>query len=623
METLDSKIQIPSAVSQKTRKKYVQRHETTHSFLIPRPIFAREYIPKRDMTILNQSFVRCNPMPVPIFGRAKVHNRAFFVPFRTVMPDWDAFYTSSPFSYSRQGNSPVVQIPSHSPIVNNSVLVELFTSTNQFAVAGTSTSYDFIYYDSSDPDNPVTSYYKFTPLGIQLYSVFLGVGIKIFWNKAYDNYEHDAMKFLCYCKVLLDWYYPSAYIGDGMYQFLQGLFDIPVVDNRLSRTQIADILSFLLYCTYDNDYFVGAFDKPTGPNSVNYERNMAFPDITNDKAVRQVVANSVNGVGSPSSSSNIPGNGTPFIGGESTGSAIVPTGVTTQYVLDCLKSMTDLTKRHQLAGVRVLDRYLAELGVNLKSELLKRSMYIGSMSFDLEFYDVFSHSDTYQMQGSVLGAYAGKGFGYGETEFNFSDYDDFGCVIIVNSIIPEIGYYQGIHRENKHIYYSQYWHPDLDHLAPQAIGADELIVPVDGSNSVLNDSITRLDEHIFGFTSQFIEYNVPCDVQSGLFAAKSQSGLLPFYSLMRDVSWITEGDAPDVTDVTHNKGFVLGKDTGQYNRIFVHGGDKLTLRDNLIASHRFEVTQYDYTLPNFNTYEFSHGDENKKVGIEVNGSKVN
>lgn len=632
MSEMPSKTHIPVSVPSKTRKFYTQDHITTHSFMNPRPIFCREYVPKRNMSVQVDSFIRCNPMPVPIFGHCKVHNRAFFVPFRAVMPDFNSFYSNSPYNYPYiDSQTPVTAIPTSVNYISNDDLVNLFyltlDQTNGLLITGTSSDYDIVIYNpSSSP--VVTVYAKFTVKGIRWLSILESLGYKINWQLS-DKSHLSAMPLLCYSKVMLDWYYPSAYVGDTNYNNCDRIFRVARYDKRIDYTAVSVLLQTSDYITYNPDYFVNAWDYPTGPNNITSgltEKKISITDVTNDSTNGVfAVTNDSAGVSNPINTVR-PTNGTPFIGSTSTSTSSAAIGVTTQYVLDALKSLTDYTKRHQLAGVRALDRYLAELGINLSAEIMNRSMYLGSKDFDMEFYDVFSHADTENQSGSPLGAYAGKGNGYGgNMTFDYDNGQEFGMFIIVNSIIPVVGYYQGSHRETMHINALDFYHGDFDHMAVQPISCREVYVTQNGSLSISGyavDNGNGLNSQIWGYAPKYIEYNTPMDLQTGLYRIKTRSKLLPCYSLMRDLSFYESGQ---LNQMKHNIGFVKGNDASQYDRIFYLAKDVIG-EDQMNAIHHFEVTQTDSTLPAYDTYEFKHeGDEyeGKKVTLDINGSKLN
>lgn len=612
MAKFPDSVSVPIAVPGKSRKFYTQRHITTASFMSPRPIFAREYVPERDMTVKTTSFVRANPMPVPIFGSASVHNRAFFVPFRTIFPMWNEFISNTIYNNGTYSN-----MPTSVPILTNKIMMEVFTNspgaqTMDTTVADASSA-DIVYREAG-----TIKYGAFMDRGIHYLSILESLGYKIHWNNA-DNTPFSALPLLAFAKVMIDWYYPSAYVGSQTYNTVQGICNYQGGIKNLNLVEVLALLSACERCTYDNDYFVNAWDQPIGPNG-GIERSLVLTDVTSNASVKQLVTNDPSSSPTPTSPNVKPSNNTPFIGSNGGSNQTVNSGVTTQYVINALRSMTDFTLRHRIAGVRALDRYLLEYGVNLSDEIMRRSMYLGSQTFDMEFYDVFSHASTATAD---LGDFAGKGTGFsGEKAFHLSGVKEFGIFIIVNSIMPHVDYFQGQSRETMHLYAMDFYHPDYDHMMVQPISNREIYVTQNAASSYATPVQGQPDvnDHIFGYTSKYIEYNIPMSVQSGLYRSKLRRGLLPCYSLMRDLSYL---DGLAVSAVAHSIGFVQGEDANQYNRIFYASLDpKSDFNEDMFnCIHKFEVTNIDSTLQPYESFDFEHN--NDKVDIQVNGSKLN
>ena len=135
-----------------------------------------------------------------------------------------------------------------------------------------------------------------------------------------------------------------------------------------------------------------------------------------------------------------------------------------EYALTALKSLTDFMKRNQLAGSKAADRYLARFGKALTSEQLGRSVYLGASMQDIQIGDIMSTSDTVNGNaGEQLGAYAGKGISYGNGHFDYET-KEYGMFITVCSIVPKVGYFQGIDRTVKHLSKLDFYMPEFDNL---------------------------------------------------------------------------------------------------------------------------------------------------------------
>ena len=82
---------LKSGRSKNTRIPLPHHVKTTSDFFKFKPSLCREVVPGDDFDVEMKSFVRMTPMPRPTFGRIKFHNRAFFVPYRTIMEGFTHF----------------------------------------------------------------------------------------------------------------------------------------------------------------------------------------------------------------------------------------------------------------------------------------------------------------------------------------------------------------------------------------------------------------------------------------------------------------------------------------------------------------------------------------------------
>ena len=574
MASFLDKIKVNTAVDNRTKLDLGCDHITTANFMQYNVAWFKELVPKEKISVSMETFTRLNPMPVPTFGRAKINNRAFFVPFRTIFPAWNDFITDARHTYANN----VMKTVDTVILVKNSVLLNyIFTQAN--LVTGADVAYDVDALVGGSPKK-----YKLTSKGRQILKVLESLGYKIIWNDSQD-YSWSALPLLAMAKVYCDWYYPSQYIGTGFdVDEVEGIFNRDVSTFvELSATDIAAIFNLISAgVCYDSDYFVSAFDNPTGPNTD------AFSGIT---------ISDPQGVGTVSVPTSGQSEGTPGLAGTRI----------TQWLVDGLKSLTDYMKRHQLVGARALDRYLARFGVNLSAEKLRRSIYLGSDYENIQFGDVMSTADT---QGASLGNYAGKGIGYGTGSFDYET-DEYGIMIIISSIVPKAGYYQGVNRNNMHITKLDFWTPEFDNMGCQAISKAELYVPM--SNNDASMTTSALTDGVFGWTPRYAEYKVGRDMLTGDFRCGSINAGQEAWHTMREVNYA------HVSDIVHDIDFVKGSDADQYSRIFYNTDADVADKFNII--YHFEVASWSPMKALFDTYEF----ENKGASVteDANGVKMN
>lgn len=598
MASFLDKIKVKTAVDDRVKLDLGCDHITTANFMQYNVAWSKELVPKEKISVSMETFTRLNPMPVPTFGRAKINNRAFFVPFRTIFPGWNDFITDAKHTYADGYTEAISEVP----VVGNDILVQLFIGDDPTAIdEGTRTDYAECISVQDDYDgeydifvfdrlNGANLYWKLTAKGRQVVKVLESLGYKINWyipNDGDDSVVYSALPILAMAKVYCDWYYPSAYVGtNSLFNAVEAIFHKDTRGSQnLGLGNLESIFRLIINgVNYDSDYFVSAWDNPVSPNSEAYSR-MSIGDPT-----LSIEPGTVNNYGDDPT-------GTPFAEGK-----------LTQWMIDGLKSLTDYMKRHQLVGARALDRYLARFGINLSAEKLRRSVYLGSGYENIQFGDVMSTADT---DGASLGNYAGKGIGYGTANFDYET-DEYGIMIIISSIVPKAGYYQGVNRNVMHVGKLDYWTPEFDNLGTQAISKSELFVPF-GSTDMASDDLVALDSGVFGWTPRYAEYKIGRDMLTGDFRYDSMNAGQEAWHTMRELNYT------DADDIVHNVNFVSGRDAGQYSRIFYNTDAEAADKFNVI--YHFEVASWSPMKALFDTYEFDS--KGASVTEDANGVKMN
>ena len=573
------KMKINTAVTDHVKLDLSSDHITTANFMQFNVAWSKELVPGEKISVNMETFTRLAPMPVPTFGRARINNRAFFVPFRTIFPGWNDFITDTKHTFSN-GTSATIN---YAPTIEGKVFWQFFFTPGIAFVSEEVTDPDALY-DYMDSDGKKI---KLLPKGRQFMKVLNSLGYTpIFINKE-DTNKYSALPLLAYAKVYSDWYYPSAYADDSTSQEVNALFNRDDVnDFTLTIDHLILIMMVSEKVCYDSDYFVSAWQNPTTPNNGSYS-SFSISDISTSTGGDSVYTASTNGT--PITTSN---------------SAL------SQYALNALRSLTDYMKRHQLVGARALDRYLSRFGIQLSAEKLRRSVYIGTTSSDIQFGDIMSTSDT---SGAALGDYAGKGIGYGTSNFDFET-DEYGIMIIVSSILPKTGYYQGVDRNVLHTAKTDYWTPEFDNLGTQAIAAGELFVPAGSSDDSWNEVDNRsLYNSVFGWTPRYAEYKVGRDRLTGDFRYDTMNALSDSWHTMRQISY------SKAANIKVNSNFVKGADSGQYSRIFYNTDPDVGDKFNVI--YHFDVASYSPMKALFDTYEFE--EKGKEVTLNANGVKMN
>lgn len=603
-----NKTQVPVASHNSTKINLSAPHITTADFMQYNVAKILHLVPGQSVDIKHTTFTRLEPMPVPTFGRARIFNRAYFVPFRVVWSSWMDFINDTPHSYDDNGGA-TFGIPTTAPWFRMIDLIETFIEDSEFCNQVTESTADFNYgIVLDDLTAEENLFYKFTNLGRWAYKMLRSLGYGITFSDytvqpEQNNQKLSALPFLCAAKVYCDFYFPAQYAQTQDMLEVQRFFTRNVPEDYFEETwytpqDIRTILKLMYNIAYSSDYFTSAWDNPVSPND-NLTSDFSIYDFTSSYSgtsnanLGNVVSNEVNG--------------TPEIVQDSVPSR---TGPISQYALTALKSLTDYVKRNQIVGSRSLDRYLARYGFNLTAEKLNRCIKISEYSQDIQFGDVTATADTARDEGAVLGSFAGKGLSYGNGSFDFQTVEH-GCLIIVSTIVPDVAYYQGLQRSVLHIDKTDFWTPEFDNLGVQAIAAQELYVPMDTLKIQGN---VGYDDKIFGFAPRYAEYKIPYAQMTGDYTLRSMNVGKDSWNLFRDVSESNRGEDGEI--LPHSLNFVLANDRNQYNRIFYFPSKDV---DHFNVIHDLNISSLFPGKGVFDTYEFEDEDKSKKVTMDVGG----
>ena len=588
MPNVPNKMQMPTAITSYSNQNLNGSHATTANIMELNVATAMELVPHQSINVSQRTFTRANPMPVPTFGDCYIHNRAFFVPFRTIMPEWNEFITDT----SANSSSGLPVLVSSTPLLPNSELVKYFEVNSE----GSATlAYDINIIQETGIAEPR----KLTPRGARALKILTALGYAVDFNKRNEDANYSALNILALAKVYLDWYYPSVYITDYEASQVQILFEKKTsslgAPYSLTYVDLDNIFLMIERVCYDADYFTSAWDNPVAPTSLTYS-SISINDVTDPN--------------SPPALETDP-NGTP---------RIKSTYNLTQYGDDALHALTDYMKRHQMSGARVLDRYLARFGVTLDSAILDRSIYLGSHTGMVDFGNVTSTANS---DGTPLGGYAGIGVGGSDGAFTYKS-DEYGLFIILSSIVTRGGYYQGCDRMTMHTSKLDFYTPEFDNLGVQALATRELYVPLDAveqyadGTNILNAPAVDYNGLVFGFVPRYAEYKRGRDILSGDYRLGSRNSGKDAWYLYRDLTPYFK--SLGVANAKHSVDFLQSADADQYGRIFYNTDDSV---DQFNILHLFNIKSRFPGKSLYDSYEFEDEDKAPKVSMDVNGVKAN
>ena len=161
MSNIISKIRQRIALKDHSKFDLSCDHITTTDFFKIQPVYFKEMVPGEKININCQTFTRLSPLVNPMYGRCRIVNRAFFVPFRTIMKGWNEFITDVPYE------GKYLQVP----LIDPSTLSACFTSGWASVVSSGDSDFKVIGTDA-------TVSYRFNAAGRRIWSILCSLGYR-------------------------------------------------------------------------------------------------------------------------------------------------------------------------------------------------------------------------------------------------------------------------------------------------------------------------------------------------------------------------------------------------------------------------------------------------------------
>lgn len=570
-----SNVKVPVAIGKLNKFDLSCTNVTTNDFFKLKPVYTRELMPRQKIDINMSLFSRLAPMFKPMYGSAKFVTRCFFVPYRTLVLGFNEFITDTKYN----GNFIYI------PYIKNSTIVYMFLTNSQYATSSAQLGADFAIKTGIN----VYEYRKFTAKGKHAFDVLQNLGYQINFSMLEgDDVSMSALPFLAYRKVIYDWYVNRQYNDLNLNP------ESYAVETSLPVGVLIATFDKGLYAQYPKDYFTSAWDNPVSPNNQSVSSSaiqIVDPTYAKDRE-------SSDSVIVPRETDNH--YGTPVL--EDPDNEFTNF---TQYLDTALHKVTDYVKRHQLAGTLAMDRFYTRYGIHLKDAVLNRSTYLGKSISPITIADVMNMSSSDE---ATLGEYAAKGVSSSNGHFHFES-EEFGQLIVMNVIIPDVSYVQGRDRMLQHIDKLSFATPEFDMLGVQALRKDEILAGFDNINLKPHSSYQA--DGVFGFTSRYSEYKCPVNRVTGNF------GLKLFSSTSDENRWHFARLFGSEYNPVHDLSFCTGTQQ-QYDRIFSDTNDDY---DHFISVFRFNITSHMPLAHMYDDYEWSEMDK-PRVDVPLNGTTL-
>lgn len=602
------KVNIPSALSK--RNKFTGRSEvfSSRSWFEFCPDYFQHLNPNDEIEVNLQSFARALPMPVPTMGKCDLVYRSFFIPYSAVFRGWNDFKTNTVHYYSDGQVDLIPYVRSFSL----KTICDFFIANSERVVDSPA---DFVGYDGN-------LYVLSTIKGRRFFKLFNALGYRLLGVT--DNSTQaagilfNALPLLCVARVYLDYYFPSQFRQSGDFLKLnQVLVNDEPGGNELQFSDINAIANVTFSTCYDDDLFVESFVEPVAYNTPF--NTITLTDPSSNGTTPKFVQNS----------SVI--SGTPVMGTGSTGSGSSMRTTFTQWQVIALQRLTQYMKRNQLAGSFAYERLLARFGFTVSHDVSK---YIDSYVVPVNIGDVMSTTDNFDSStdtGASLGSYAGKALAFNSNNDGFFKFraPTFGMFLVVCSVIPRTGYFQGINRHNLHLTPLDFYEPEFDGLNPSAINACEVFTPQTSSVGDVSPSVFKATEakQVFGFAQLYYEYKTFRDNVIGDFIEGSKNRGLDAYFLLR--KFVNSSFASGYADVKQDVNFVRASDWTQYNRMFGQDVDADTLASDIVDGFRvrsvYTISLYSNMRSLYDDIDFDQLAHNSAgdSSFDVSSAKLN
>lgn len=591
MVSVVSKARVPVAAPKKSKFSVPSVHITTQGFMKFFPSYVRPIIKDTHLKCHHDTFVRTSPLDKPFYGDVKMHNRAFFVPYRVCWEPFEDFRNDVPHNQP-DGTSIIPRVPGFTA----ASLLQALTSRNAEDWFG----YVVPVGQNCDILASTGQPFVFNTRGRAAVSFIESLGYKVFNTKTLFRYS--ALNLLAAAKVYLDWYYPNQYAHYGVYASIDGIMQRQVTYD-LTPEEIRLILDAVLFVCYDSDFFTSLWDNPTAPSDNVGSDDFVIHDVTGRGLDGTIMVDQI-------------ANGTPELvsrTGEFTG--------VTQYNIESLRALTSYVKRHQLSGSLSLNRALSQYGVMLDAEKLRRCYYLGSDDFELHVGDVTSTAET---EGASLGSYAGKAIASSAKDFEMHSDED-GVFLVISTIIPRPLYWQGIDKNVINQYKLDFHNPEFDALSVDVVRQAEVFVQRGTNQSEIDDNDYLLSG-FFGFASRYYSHKIGYDRVTGDFTFSTVNSDLLGWFLSREIHLPTS-----LSNFKHNFDFVRGLDAGQYNNVFLlPQGDEWPdavgtdiAPDPFFVVHRDNVQLLSPMRHLYDDVVFDDEKSSKSVIQDPNGVKLN
>ena len=670
-------------------------NNTTMDFGFLQPLLSQYMLPNSSISVNSKQLVRLAPMPTPSFARMYLQNYARFVKMTDVVPYFESLLSGISFTTP----SGVSVKPTQMPVTTNSFLLwnilclsrcsvyekyaigvneygwkhiplDLTSDISNFRdcllnrfgfsksltlalapvfdVPSDSTisplMSDYIIEDDFANDTTDTTYlfcFQFSSRAKHLRKQLLGLGYSL---NGEDNKPVSIAPILAYYKAYYDYFgltrdiqfeQTNCFKVIGLvWEYVTNFYQL---DGSVSQSNLLLFIDFLrdfvnLYYTDASSYIAAHRSKPmNGAASHLPPVNTSLYSLVNYASHDTSRYIKPNNFGVPHVDADPP--------------------LTTWLSIDLLRRLSRFVSKDSVIGKRLSDWVKVHYGSDVSFDLFKDSFNISEWRTPIDIDDVFSTSETSDIgnkdKGDYLGAYAGKGIGFGKGGFTFKA-PTHGFVFVMSCIVPITNIFQGNDPTLYAIDNDTIPHPEFD-----ALGYEFTPKGVFFSDNFLlgKENDLKLTTAGFGWVPRYTGFKVKKNIVNGdMCCGYFKRDLLPYFN---DRLILTH--AASVTDIVDSSGqstgnfkFVITSNSvpsastswqqickygflSNYNRLFYNSKSDTTSGldnyfvtfdygefDNFICQTVFDVKVKNWLKPVQNSYDAVDDIDNSTVNMSTN-----
>lgn len=550
-------------------------NNTTMDFGFLQPLLSQYMLPNSSISVNSKQLVRLAPMPTPSFARMYLQNYARFVKMTDVVPYYESLL--SQISFTTPSGQSVK--PTQMPVTTNSFLLwnllvlsrcsvyEKYSlgsigddfaykpldvvgsledrfkymlqnrfgfvdtdwtykpefTTAKYSVSPLQSDYTILYSDSESKKDYMFCF-QFSARAKRLRKAFLGLG---YFLNGEDNKPVSIAPLLAYYKAYYDYFGLTRDIQfeqTNCFKIIQYIWDYNVNFFQLSgHVSSRPLSTFILFLRdFQNLYYTDASSYIAAHRA--FPMNGAGSRLPN---INTGVYSLVSYASSTSSSSKTYLQPNQFS---------VPANPAnpphfTWLSIDLLRRLSRFVSKDSVIGKRLSDWVKVHYGSDVSFDLFKDSFNISEWRTPIDIDDVFSTSETADVgnsdKGDYLGAYAGKGIGFGKGGFTFKA-PTHGFVFVMSCIVPITNIFQGNDPTLYAIDNDTIPHPEFDALGYEFTPKGVFM----GDNFLLgvNDDL-GLTSKGFGWVPRYTGFKVKKNIVNGdMYCGYFKRDLLPYFN---------------------------------------------------------------------------------------------